>query len=397
MAGPVPISVPTAGAVLDLIRRGVVSTRAEVSTATGLSRTAVTARLAALLRSGLLVEGEDGPSTGGRPATRLRFNASAGLVLAAALGRSRTQLAICDLDGAVLASSDFSHDDGVPPEVLMPRVRGGLDDLLEAAGLSPAAVRGIGLSLPGTVDLVTGASLSSPIMRGWDGVALAPYFADFTSAVVRVENDANTLALSERYALGLTYPDLVVLKASTGLGCGILADGRLIRGAVGAAGEMGHTKVAAAAGRECRCGDVGCLDAVAGGWALVADSNAEGDPVAHIRELVARAVAGDPSARRRIRESGRRVGEVLAGVVNLLNPAAIVIGGDMAAAYDLFVAGVRETLYAGAAATPSRGLEILPSTHGEAAGIVGCAQLVLAEVLSVAAVDALLAREGDAA
>lgn len=392
MVGQASSAVPTAGDVLQLVRRGEAVTRAEVAAVTGLSRTAVTARLAALLSAGLIVEGEDAPSTGGRPAAQLRFNASSGVVLAAALGRSRTQMAVCDLDGKVLARSEFAHDDGVGPEVMMPRVRGGLDEILALTGFAAEDVRGVGLSLPGTVDVAAGASLSSPIMRGWDGVGLAPYFADLEPVVVHVENDANALALSEAYGHALNHPDLVVLKASTGLGCGIYAGGRLIRGAVGAAGELGHTKVAAAAGRICRCGDEGCVDAVAGGWALVQESNAAGEPVAHIRELVARALDGDTAARGRIRSSGRRVGEVLAGVVNLLNPGAIIIGGDMGAAYDLFVAGLRETLYAGAAATASRGLEILPSTHGDAAGIVGCAQAVITDVLSSSAVDALLAQ-----
>jgi predicted NBD/HSP70 family sugar kinase len=99
------------------------------------------------------------------------------------------------------------------------------------------------------------------------------------------------------------------------------------------------------------------------------------------------AVDGDPDARRLVRESGRRVGEVLAGAVNLLNPAALVVGGDMARAYDVFVAGLRETLYGGATALATRELEILPTTHGDRSGVVGCARLALEEVLSVEAVD----------
>ena len=115
--------------------------------------------------------------------------------------------------------------------------------------------------------------------------------------------------------------------------------------------------------------------------------------LAHIRDLVSRALDGDAAARRRIRESGRRVGEVLAGVVNLLNPGALVIGGDIAAAYDIFVAGLRETLYAGATAAASNALEIVPSTHGADAGIVGCAQAAVSDVLSPATVDAMLRRQ----
>jgi predicted NBD/HSP70 family sugar kinase len=390
MAQRVAAMTLTAGGVLELIRRGDASTRAEIAAVTGLSRTAVTARLSALMRSGLVVEGEEGPSTGGRPPSQLRFNAASGAVLAAALGRSRTQLAVCDLGGTVLAATEFDHGDGLAPAQIMPKVRRTFDTLMARAGVTSDQVRGIGLSLPGTVDTAAGMSLSSPIMRGWDGVPLTPYFEDMQVPVVHVENDANAMALSETHGHLLQHPDLVVLKASTGLGCGIFVDGRLVRGAKGASGEVGHNKVAAAAGRVCRCGDVGCLEAIAGGWALVAESAAEGLEVAHIRELVARALEGNPVARRQIRESGRRVGEVLAGVVNLLNPSAVIVGGDLAAAYDIFVAGIRETLYAGAAAVVSNSLEILPSTHGDAAGIVGCAQVAIADGLSPAAIDALL-------
>lgn len=389
MAQRVTSVTPTAGAVLEMIRRGEVATRAEVAAATGLSRTAVTARLAALLDSGLVIEGSEAPSTGGRPPVRLQFNAASGSVLAVALGRSRTQLAVCDLEGAVLAASEFDHADGLPPDTMMPKVRRALDKLMATCGVGADRVRGIGLSLPGTIDTASGTSVSSPVMRGWDGVPLGRWFEDL-DCVVHVENDANALALSERTGHLLRWPNLVVLKASTGLGAGFFVDGRLVRGATGAAGELGHTKVAAAAGRVCRCGDVGCLDAVAGGWAMVQDMQAEGIAVTHVRDLVARALDGDAMARRHIRESGRRVGEVFAGVVNLLNPGAVVVGGDLAAAYDVFVAGLRETLYAGATAAASNNLEIVPITHGADAGVVGCAQVAVADVISPAAIDALL-------
>lgn len=392
MAGGGASALPTAGGVLDLIRRGEVRTRADVAAVTGLSRTAVTARLSALLGAGLVLEGGEAPSTGGRPAAFLQFNGRSGTVLAVAVGRSRTQLAVCDLAGEVLATAEFDHADGIEPDDLFRRVRSDLAGLLDEAGVEAASIRGVGLSLPGIVDAATATCVSAPVLRGWEGVALAPYFADLEGAVVHVENDAKVLALSEAHGHLLQHPDLVVLKASTGFGCGVFVGGRLVRGAKGAAGEIGHTKNTGADGRICRCGEVGCLEAVAGGWALVQDSVADGVEVAHVRELAGLAVAGDAVARRRIRDSGRRAGEVMAGVVNLLNPSALVVGGDLAAAYDIFVAGLRETLYAGAAAGASNDLVILPATHGQAAGTVGCAQLAIADVLSPAAIDAQLTR-----
>ena len=145
---------------------------------------------------------------------------------------------------------------------------------------------------------------------------------------------------------------MLVVKASTGLGLGIIADGRVLRGHLGAAGEIGHTKVDAAEGLPCRCGATGCLETVAGGWALVQAARTGGHEVGHVRDLVALALQGDADARDLLRDSGRRIGEVLAVAVNLLNPEAVVIGGDMAAAFDPYVAGLREASTRGPRRSP---------------------------------------------
>jgi predicted NBD/HSP70 family sugar kinase len=108
-----------------------------------------------------------------------------------------------------------------------------------------------------------------------------------------------------------------------------------------------------------------------------------------MRDVVELVHAGDPEARRMVRDSGRYVGEVIAGAVNLLNPAVLVIAGDMAAAYDVFVAGLRETLYGNATAMATRELEVVPAAHGGHSAVVGTAAMVLDEVLNARAVDAL--------
>lgn len=381
----------TPGEVFQLVRTEAARTRSAVGRLTGLSRTAVSARLQLLLRSGLVVEGDEAPSTGGRPAATLRFDRHSGVVLAAAIGRSRTQLAVCDLAGEVLDSREVDQEPGAEPGDVMPALVERLALLVEAAGRVPGDVRGVGVSIPGSVDRERGMSLDSPILPGWNGVPLAPYFRAVTATPVVVDNDANVMALSERRGHLESFDELLLVKASTGIGAGIVSDGRLRRGGLGAAGEIGHTRTPAAEGVACRCGETGCLEAVAGGWALVQALRAEGRDVDHVRRLVALAVEGDAEARRRVRDSGRRLGEVLAVAVNLLNPQAVVVGGDMAGAYDTFVAGLRESLYGAATALATRELQILPATHGEAAGVVGCAALALDEVLSVTAVDALVA------
>ena len=313
-------------------------------------------------------------------------------MLAAAIGRSRLQLGVCDLDGELLATKDLDQEVGAGPDEVMPRVAKHLGLLLEDADRAPTSVRAFGCSIPGTVDLERGASLDSPLMTGWDGVELAPFLIPLADVPVRVDNDATVLALSERRGHLETYADVLAIKASTGIGAGIVAAGHGIRGARGAAGDLGHTKTPAAEGKACRCGDTGCVEAIAGGWALVQELRDHGHEVGHIRELVEQAVAGDAEARRVIRDGGRRLGEVVAGAVNLLNPAAVVVGGDMAKAYDTFIAGMRETLYAGATAAATKDLVVVPATHGDRAGLVGCAALALDHVLAPSTVNAMLGR-----
>jgi len=387
----IPAAPASAGEIFRLIHDDLANTRSEIGRQTGLSRTAVVARLSALIKQGLVIETADGPSTGGRPPSRLRFNAAGGVVLAAAIGRSRTQLAVCDLAGEPIIERNIDVEVSEGPDVLMALIASELKGLLAETGWAPGSVRGVGVSLPGTVDIARGCSLSAPVMSGWDGVPLAPYLADVTDAPVYVDNDVNVMVLSERRGHLRRFSDVLLVKASTGIGAGLVAGGVLLRGGLGAAGEIGHTRVADGGGAQCRCGQVDCTEALAAGWALVRTLQEQGREVSHIRDVVAMANAGDAEAVRLIREAGRRLGEVISGAVNLLNPQALVIGGDMALAYDPLVAGLRETVYANSTALSTRDLHILPATWGEHSGVIGCSAMVLDGVLSPPAVDAALA------
>ncbi|MEQ6902280.1 ROK family protein [Nocardioides sp. YIM 152588] len=397
----------SAGELLDLVRSGRATTRSDLRRLTGLSRTAVVARVHALTEAGLLLLGAELASTGGRPPGSLVFNTDAGVVLAAAIGRSRAQVGVFDLAGEERASAEFDLELGAGPDEVMPAVAeklGGLLTDLSAAEPADAAdpsvsplppVLGVGVSLPGVVDSRRGVSVDTPVLPGWNDVPLAPYLGEVTDAPLFLANDANALARSEYlgHAAGAGgMSDLLVVKASTGIGLGVLVKRTIVTGSRGGAGDIGHAKVPDAAGRPCRCGDTGCLETVAAGWSLVARMQEEGRQVHHVRDLVGLALNGDPEAKLLLRESGRQLGELLAVAINLLNPEAVVLGGDMAAAYDVYAAGVRESVYARASALATRELQILPSTYGDRAGLVGCAALALKRVLSPAAVDARLAR-----
>ena len=162
----------TAGDLLQLVRHGQASSRSDLGRLTGLSRTAVGARLAALEAAGLVVSGDELASTGGRPPAGLVLNADAAVVLAVAIGRSRSQLAVFDLQGRQLGSSSIEHQVGASPDVVMPVVAAHLKDLIDPLPQGQP-VYGTGISLPGTVDPVLGVSIESPAMPGWDGVDLA--------------------------------------------------------------------------------------------------------------------------------------------------------------------------------------------------------------------------------
>lgn len=381
----------TPGDVLALIKERRDVTRTEIGHLTGLSRTAVASRIAALASLGLVTEREQAPSTGGRPATLLSFAADAGVVLTVAVGISRTRLAVCNLAGEVLTIGDIDQEVALGPDDLMPDVVKRLDVLLQEYPDLP--VYGVGLSLPGTVDRERGCSRDSPILRGWDGVDLRPYFVELqrlSNIPVVLDNDVNAIALGELRGERRGCDDVLVLKVSTGLGAGIVAGGVLQRGASSAAGEFGHNKIAAAQGLPCRCGDTGCLEAIAGGWAVVHALQRQGHAVRHMRDVVELANGGDAEARRMIRDSGRYIGEAVAAAVNLLNPAVLVVAGDLAGAYEIFVAGLRETLYGNATAQATRTLAVVPAAHGSRSATVGTAVMVLDQVLGPQAIDALI-------
>lgn len=378
--------------MLYLIRSGKAATRSDLRRLTGMSRTAVVSRVNALVDAGLVVNGDQVSSTGGRPPGGLVFNQHAGVVLAVAIGRSRSQVGVFDLSGGPLGASSVEHEVKAGPAEVMPPVIAAIEGLLGSAEREPAPVLGVGVSLPGTIDPRRHVCVDSPVMSGWDHVDLAPYFlAVAADAPLLLGNDADVLARSEGVGAETRLDDLLVVKASTGLGLGIVAGGRVVSGHLGAAGEIGHTKVDGAEGMDCRCGDRGCLEAVAGGWAIARSMAEQGWEVSHIRDVVGLATSGDREAKARLREAGRRLGEVLAVVINVLNPVGVVLGGDMGVAFDVLSAGVKESVYARSSALATRDLLFLPSRYGDQGGLVGCAAIALDEVLSPSSVNRLLA------
>ncbi len=259
--------VSGAGVVLDLIRAGVATTRADIVEQTGMARSTVAQRLDALTAH-RLVRAAEGASTGGRPATTLSFNHAAGVVLAADLGATHSRVAVTDLGGDVLAEEMSESDIAAGPEPILGWLERCFEALLEQAGRSPSEVRGVGVGVPGPVEFATGRPVAPPIMPGWDGYPVAERLRGRFGGTVLIDNDVNIMARGEHAIAWPGTEHLLYVKVGTGIGAGIVAGGRIHRGEQGVAGDIGHIRVSDQDELVCGCGNTGCLEAVAGGRAL---------------------------------------------------------------------------------------------------------------------------------
>jgi glucokinase-like ROK family protein len=384
--------------VLEEIRRGRSRSRSELVQRTGLGRATVSRRVGELLDRGLIVAGDMGPSTGGRPPRQLRFRALAGHLLVADLGATSIDVAVTTLDGRILGHRAEPARIEAGPEAVLGRVDELFASLLRSTAAIPGRLWGIGIGVPGPVEFKTGRPISPPIMPGWDAYPIRDRFTDRYGAPVWVDNDVNVLALGEwRSGVAAGHDDVVVIKLGTGIGAGIVSDGRLHRGAKGAAGDVGHVQVVDDASVVCRCGNIGCLEALAGGAALARDGEAAArsgrskqlQAVLGLRgaisaEDVARAAAmGDPLAVALFVDAGQRIGAMLASIVNFFNPSLIVIGGGVANGPEQLLAAVRETVYGRSLPLATRELQIRRSTLGGLAGVIGAAWMVTDQLFAV--------------
>jgi predicted NBD/HSP70 family sugar kinase len=385
---PPATGIAGAGAVLRLIRHGTATTRGDLVETTGLARSTISHRVDALLAQHLLVAEGDAASTGGRPAQVLSFNREAGYVLAADLGATHARIAVTDLAGEILA--DEAHDIAIAdgPEAVLGWLEAGFERLAKIGG---GALLGIGVGLPGPVEFATGVPIAPPIMPGWDGYPVAARLREKFGAPALVDNDANLMALGERTRAWPDTEHLMFVKVGTGIGAGLISHGRPLRGAQGAAGDIGHIHVRDHDDVLCRCGNRGCLEAVAGGGALATALTAQGLPADSVRDVVRLFREGHPEVTAAIRAAGRQLGEVLAASVNAFNPAVIVIGGDLAEADEPLLAGVREVVYQRAVPLGTRSLRIVPATLGDTAGVIGAATMAIEHALEPDSVDRMLA------
>ena len=378
------------GAILALFRQGQARTRADLVRLTGLARSTITQRLDALFAAGLLVPDGESASTGGRPPTQFKFNASGGVLLIADIGASHLRCAVTDLAGIVLAEEASGLDVAAGPHVVLDQVSTSFEALLRAAGPLPKDVRGIGIAVPGPVEFATGRVISPPIMTGWDGFDIPGYFAERYTCPTLVDNDVNAMAFGEQRACWPQHRDMLLIKLGTGVGCGIIANGELYRGARGAAGDLGHIPYSGEGGPLCRCGNIGCIEAYAGGWALIRDLRALGHDVQSSSNVVHLVRAGQPDAVRLARQAGRVLGQAISDAVSFFNPSLVVIGGQLAHADEPLLAGIREVVYRRSLPLATRDLQITTSKLDERAGVTGLALMLGDHIFAPHAIDRAL-------
>lgn len=378
----------TLSTLMEHIAAGSAVTRAALARATGLARSTVSQRVDALLATGLIVEDGTAPSGGGRPALLLRLNPEAGLILSADLGATHAWLAISDLGGQRLATTDHDNDIDREPKQVLDEVDRGFSELLAKAGCDAQQVRAIAVGVPGPVEFSAGKVVRPPLMPRWDGYPVPAYFEErYPAAQTVVDNDVNLMALGEHRTHYPEVKHLLFVKVGTGIGCGIVIDRKLHRGAEGSAGDIGHIRLPDS-DAECRCGKSGCLEAVAGGGALA-------ERLAHLNATTARDVArlaaeGNLQARQAVRVAAQHIGEVLAAIVSFANPEAIILGGSLARLNETLLAGIRSGIYDRALPLATRSLRIETSALDEGAGTAGAIALAQQHVLKPAGVAKLL-------
>jgi N-acetylglucosamine repressor len=362
--------------VINLLRLHGPLSRSEVSERTGLAPSALTRLSRDLLADGIVIETGKSDSTGGRPAVLVSLNPEYSRSIGIKVERARVLAAAVDLTGAIRDRADISFE--TPPSPA--EVIASIAKLVEK--LSFERILGIGISISGFVDPATGMDLYSPIL-GWRNVPLRDPISQRTGLPVWIENDVNALALAERwYGAGRNYNHFICITVGEGIGAGVVIGGEIYRGAFGGAGELGHITINPD-GPVCRCQERGCLEVYASDYFLNEEASRLGFP--DIQGLIDAARNGDADAKVAFARMGRYLGFGAKNLVNLLNPEAIILGGERMDASDLFLSAIEDEVRRHSFPSEADRLQIVPTELGADGFLIGSATLVAADFFRVPA------------
>lgn len=353
-------------------------TQAEIARSTGLSAATVS-NIVRELREGGTVEVTP-TSAGGRRARSVSLSGDAGIVVGVDFGHTHLRVAVGNLAHQVLAEESEPLDVDASSAYGFGRAEELVERLIEATGIGRQKVIGVGLGVPGPIDVVSGTLGSTSILPGWTGINPGEELAGRLHVPVYVDNDANLGALGELvWGSGRGVKDLAYIKVASGVGAGLVIDGQIYRGPGGTAGEIGHITLDES-GPVCRCGNRGCMETfTAARYVLPLLRSSHGRDLT-MERVVQLAREGDPGCRRVIADVGRHIGSGVANLCNLLNPSRVVLGGDLAEAGELVLAPIRESVSRYAIPSAARQLSVLPGALGGRAEVLGALALVLSEM-----------------
>jgi predicted NBD/HSP70 family sugar kinase len=379
MSTPEDLRARNVATLIEALRHHGSLSRAELARVTGLSRTTVVSIVDDLDRRGFTVEGRDGASDEqrgrGRPAGLVRLHPSAGVALGILVGREDMRVALTDLSLTVMAHRHARFEIDTPAELLLDLAADLSDAVLAEAGVPRGNLIGAGLGLPSPIDPQAG-TVDPSILANWANRPVREDLSARLGSRVAIENDANLEGLAEvAMGAGKGLRDVVYVKASWGIGGAIVLNGQLRRGSTGFAGELAHIQVRDD-GPRCRCGQHGCLASFASGHILLEALEALHGTHLDLDDMVELAVSGDAGVCRVLADSGREIGAVLASLCNVLNPEAVVVGGELGRAGSPLLDGVREGIDRGAL-PGSAAVTLLPAALGELGGALGAASLVV--------------------
>lgn len=367
--------------LFDLIRSGAARTQRELEERTDLSRGTATQRLAELLSQGLIVEAAAIPSDGGRPARSFAVNPNYSNVIGVDIGERFGRAGLYDLAGRLLEDEPFALDLRLGPEVVLGQVTE-VAARLRSSARRTAEVTALGLSLPAPIDFAAGRVAMPSVMHGWESLGIREWLSDRLGLPVALDNDVNLMCLAEHRRARPSADDFVFIKAGTGIGCGIITGGRLLRGTSGIAGDIGHIQHSFQPRPLCRCGKEGCTEAHAAGWAIARDLRALGHDCIDARDVMSLWFQGVPEAMQALNRGSRVLGKVSADLVAMLNPEVLVIGGQLARAGEAMLSGVRELIYQRCLPLATERLTITLSQGGEDLGLEGAALLAMETALA---------------
>ena len=380
-------------AILTLVRSREATTRLDIERDARLGRAVVADRLATLESFGLIDNRDVGRSVGGRAPRLVRFRPEAGRLLVANIDRDTIGVGLASLDGQLVLEHYEDIDAGMSADALLQRL-----DALFAWSIDQdgaAGLWGISLGLPGPVRSQRNRGIEMPDLRAmpdWHDARLLERLADRFAAPLWARSAVQVATVGEIGALTPEQSrDLLFIDLGTEISGGFLSEGRLHRGAQGIAGSIGHVYIGNAHADICGCGNVGCLQAVAGceaiaqeglraatdGRSRVLAETLRRTGVVTVADIGTATRFGDPFSAELLARAGRAIGTVLATLVNVLNPSIVVIGGELAQTGDICIAAVRETIYRHSQPLLTRDLAVVRSRMGRSSGLLGAAEVAL--------------------